>query len=415
MPIILTRRSLMARAASGIALTSIGGGVRVSLAASPTPATDILVVCCMRGGQDALQMVAPAGDANYMRARPTIRVAPDGAMAGIGVGTLSGIDMYLHPNLPEIKTLYDSGKLAIVQAVGIPTIDRSHFVCQDLMERGMGDSDAFQSLGWLARHTPSLGPSRTALSTVASGSNNPASLSGDLTAAAISDIAYFNIAGGEEVASRSLRRINSGDNRYETAVRNLLNTVDIVQDGRRSLQSGGAEVDYGFSAFGESLKSLATMIKMDIGVDTATVDMSSWDHHSGLENVFEFIATDYSRALAVFWKDIEKFQHRVTLVTMTEFGRRFTENSSRGLDHGAGSMMMVLGGNVKGGKIYGDWPGLAPNELDDDSLRATIDYRRVLSEIIVKRHGERDPGNVFPTVKYNPIGIVSGNDSAVKA
>ena len=407
----LSRRSILS---SSAALASMGAGIRVSLAANPSPATDVLVILFMRGGQDGLQLAAPAGDPNYIRARPSIRVQSSGPQAGFGIGTLSGTDFYLHPNLPELKPLYDSGKLAIVQAVGIPTIDRSHFVCQDLWEHGMGDNDANQPMGWLARHTPSLGP-RAPLSTVATGTNIPVSLLGDYSAVALTDISYFNIVGGDELYAKLVRAVNDGDDRYQAAVRNMVDTVATVQIARRKLQSsGGAEIDYGYGPLADSLKSVAKLIKMDVGLDTATVDMGSWDHHTNLANGFGFIATDFSRGLAAFWKDIEQFQSRVTVVTMTEFGRRFTENSNIGLDHGAASTMMLLGGNVNGGKIYGDWPGLGPSQLDNDSLRVTNDYRRILSEVIVKRHGEKDPKSIFPTVKYSPMGLVTGDDSGVR-
>lgn len=373
----LTRRSLISTLSTGAVFADLGAGVRVSLAADPTVAKDILVVMFMRGGQDGLQMMAPAGDENYIRARPNIRVMSSGPQAGIGLATHGGVDMYLHPNLPEVKKLYDTGKLAIVQAVGIPTIDRSHFVCQDLMERGMADREVNQSQGWLARHIPSLGQ-RSALSTVATGTNRPAALLGDSTAVAIIDPVYFNINGGDDRIPGLIRSVNSGSGVYQASVRTMVDSVAAVQSGIRARRpTSGPEVDYGFSEFGEALRSLATLIKMDIGLDTATVDMSSWDHHAGLANAFGFNATDFSRALAGFWKDLEAFQGRLTIITMTEFGRRFTENSNRGLDHGAASLMMLLGGSVNGGKIYGDWPGLSVGQLDNDSLRATTDCRAI--------------------------------------
>lgn len=248
----VTRRSAIAGLSSGATLLAAGGGMRVALAATPSTDTDILVVLFMRGGQDGLQLVAPAGDPNYIKARPSIRVQSSGGQAGLGVGTLSGVDMFLHPDLPDIKKLYDSGSLAIVQAVGIPTIDRSHFVCQDLMERGMGDKDTHQSLGWLARHTPSLSAPRAPLSTISSGTNMPLAIAGDATAVAISDVVYFKIGLDDGLHSRHIRALNMGDDKYQAAVRNMVDTTDAVQDGLRALKAS-EEIDYGYSAFGDHL------------------------------------------------------------------------------------------------------------------------------------------------------------------
>lgn len=409
-----SRRSILA-AAGGFA--ALAPGLRVAFGADRPVAgsgieSDILIVMFMRGGQDGLQLVAPAGADEYIRRRPTIRVTADGPNRGLGAGPLDGVDMYFHPALGGLKSLYDAGQLAVVQAVGVPTIDRSHFVVQDMMEQGLADKETAQgATGWLARHLASRGGASLALGTVASGTAVPVSLSGNPLAVAIPDPVYFNMLGGQRDEASLVQAVNGGSDPYQIAVRALVDTVFTVQDKRAALQAQGTpDIDsgaYGYSAFGEALRSLATLIKMDVGVETATVDMASWDHHTGLAGAFNLIAADLSQALSAFWQDIRAHQSRVTIVTMTEFGRRFTQNSDAGLDHGAAGTMLVIGGNVAGGKIFGHWPGLSPTALDNDSLRVTTDYRQVLAELIVKRHGERNLSRVFPTLGYAPLGIIA--------
>jgi uncharacterized protein (DUF1501 family) len=146
---------------------------------------------------------------------------------------------------------------------------------------------------------------------------------------------------------------------------------------------------------------------MNVGVDVVTVDYGGWDHHNNLVNEFGARTVEFARALSAFWTDMANYRDRITLVTMTEFGRRFQENANQGTDHGSASGMLILGGNVNGGKIYGSWPTLAPAALDAGDLAVTTDYRQVLAEILVKRHAETKIGTVFPTLKYAPLGIVS--------
>ncbi|MGZ6195429.1 MAG: DUF1501 domain-containing protein [Candidatus Binataceae bacterium] len=401
-----SRRAVLAGASA--ALATLAPGMRVSFATDGQSGGDILVVLFMRGGQDGLQVLAPAGDPQYIARRPSMRVTADGPNAGLGAGTLDGTDFYLHPNVPGLKRLYDAGKLAAVQAVGIPTVDRSHFTCQDMMEEGLADNETVKGAnGWLARHLASRAGARAPLGTIAVGTANPMSLAGDPLAFAMSSADSFAVLGGDRDTAMLVRNANAGTNPYQIAVRSLIDNVNSVQD---KLQTAGAPTgaapDYGFSAFGDALQSLAQIIKLDLGLDTATLDMASWDHHTVLANAFGLIATDLDNALSAFWQDLSAFQSRLTIVTMTEFGRRFTQNSNSGLDHGAGSTMLVVGGNVAGGKIYGHWPGLSSTALDNDSLRVTTDYRQVLGELLVKRHGERNLGQVFPTLTYAPLGLL---------
>lgn len=400
----ISRRSLLATAAAGLA--TVAPGLRVSFAQDAGPQRDILIVLFQRGACDWLQMLSPAGDPNYIAARPSIRVQTSGNTPGLGIGTMGSTDLYLSAAAPELKTLYDSGDLAFVHAVGIHTTDRSHFICQDMMEKGGADGEAEGHTGWLARHLAAAGTGGEELSTVAASATNPVSLLGAVSAVAIADAQQFNVSGGNANAN-VIRAINSGESDYQGIATAALDAVASVQLGLRTINDTSATAGYTGGALSQALRSLGRLIRMNVGVDVATVDYGSWDMHNALLGEFNTRTTEFSQAIAAFWKDMAEYQHRITLVTMTEFGRRLRENASQGTDHGSASGMLLLGGNVNGGKLYGTWPGLAASQLTTGDLTVTTDYRQVLAEILVKRHGETKLAKVFPNVAYNPLGILS--------
>lgn len=403
----LSRRHLLSTAAAGAALTPVLPGLNVAFAADTpvAPPTDILVVIFQRGACDWLQMLSPAGDPNYIALRPTIRVQTTGNNPGIGTGTLDGVDFYTSASAPELKALYDTGKLAYIHATGIFTVDRSHFTCEGLMEKGVADDEPGQNSGWLARHISSLGATQPGLGVISSGSTTPVSLLGDSAAVAITDASNFAVSGGDANAN-VIRALNTGTTPYQTSAKNTLDAVASVRLGLQTIKDDSAAAGYTNGALSAPLRSLGKLIKMNVGLNVATVDYGGWDMHNALVREFATRTTEFSRAINAFWKDMANYQDRITLVVMTEFGRRLRENTSAGTDHGSGSAMMVLGGNVNGGKIYGAWPGLAPNQLVTGDLRLTTDYRQVLSEILVKRHGEKNLAKVFPTVSYRPVGFM---------
>ena len=398
----ISRRRLVA----GAALATVMPGLRVSLAADATKPRDILIVLFQRGACDWLQMLSPAGDPAYIAARPSIRIPTTGNNAGIGLGSMGTTDFYLPAVATDLKTLYDAGDLAFVHATGIHTTERSHFTCQDMMEKGNAGAETKQRMGWLTRHIVSAGDGGHALSTMAVAATNPSALLGDAGAIAIASADNFNISGGTANAN-VIRALNTGTSPYRRVATAALNAVTDVQAGLRAITDNSAAAGYTGGALSQSLRSLGKMIKMNVGVDIATIDYGSWDMHNGLVGEFNTRTTEFSRAIGAFWKDMADYQNRITLVTMTEFGRRVQENGSQGTDHGSGSGMLVLGGNVNGGKIYGTWPGLGTAQLTTGDLTVTTDYRQVLSEILVKRHAEKNLAGVFPTVKYAPLGLTA--------
>ncbi len=404
----ISRRHLLTTASAGAALATFAPGLRVSFAADGASINDILIVLFQRGACDWLQMLAPAGDPNYIAKRPSIKVPTSGTNAGIGLGTLNGTDLYLSASAPELKSLYDSGSLAFIHATGLYTVDRSHFVCQDNMEKGTADADPKQSSGWLARHISSLGVTQPELGVISSSSTNPISLLGDPSAVAVADASNFTISGGD-ANTKVIRAVNTGTSPYQASATNTVDAIASLQAGLKTIKDNSADAGYTGGALSVALRSLGKLIKMNMGVNVATVDFGSWDMHNSLVSEFAQRTTEFSRALFAFWKDMVDYQGRITLVTMTEFGRRFQENASAGTDHGAASGMLVLSGKVNGGKIYGTWPGLAANQLNNGDLAVTTDYRQVLSEILATRHGEKTLANVFPTVKYQPLGFMKSS------
>jgi len=401
----LSRRRLLSGLSAGTGL-ALAPGLNVSFAAEGSVPRDILIVLFQRGACDWLQMLAPAGDPHYIAARTSIRVQTTGNTPGIGLATLDGVDLYLNASAPELKTLYDSGDLAFVHATGLYTDDRSHFTCQDNMEKGTADADAAQNNGWLARHTASVGATSD-LAIVSQGATNPTALLGEKAAVAIADPQQFNVSGGSANAA-IIRLLNGGaQSAYTSAALKTLSTVAEVQQNLVGFKDPSGAAGYTNGALSTSLRAVGRLIRMNVGLDVVTVDYGGWDHHNNLVNEFGTRTVEFSRAIAAFWKDMEPFRDRITLVTMTEFGRRFQENANQGTDHGSASGMLVLGGNVKGGRVFGAWPGLAPAQLNSGDFAITTDYRQVLAEILVKRHTEKNLAAVFPNVAYQPLGILN--------
>ncbi len=405
----ISRRNLLTGATAGT-LASLGPGLKVAFGAGPR---DVLVVIFQRGACDWLQMLAPAGDANYIAARPSIRVQTAGNTPGIGLGSMGSTDFYLHSAAPELKALYDARSLAFVHATGLQTVDRSHFTVQDMMERGFADGETAIHSGWLARHMASLGGNLPVLSTIAASASTPTALLTNAATVAIANVQTFAVQGGTNNANllRAMNQNGTGtQSTYKDLANETLNAVASVQSGLAGLDnSSAATAGYTNGALSQPLRSVAQLIKMNVGLTVATIDYGGWDMHNALPGEFNTRTLEFSRAINAFWNDITAYRSSVTVVTMTEFGRRLQENTSQGTDHGSASGMLVLGGNVNGGRIYGTWPGLAPNQLHTGDLAVTTDYRQVLAEILTKRHGETNLSTVFPTTNYAPLGIVNAD------
>lgn len=400
---ILSRRSLLKSASTGAALSALAPGLSACFAADQSAQRDILVVVFLRFGSDGLTMIAPAEDPEYRRMRPTIGIAAAGEGAGLPLGTLDGVPFYMHPSAPELKALFDAGRLAVVHAAGLPTDTRSHFESQNMMERGVTEGDAPILGGWLARHLAARKLELPDLGAVSSAPDIHTPLQGIKGVAAIRDVRNFTVLGGD-YNLQVIEKLNAGGDPHSVSARATVNMIRSVQAGLGRLPAE-TPVSYPAGGFAASLRSLADIIKMNVGLEVATVDFAGWDHHYNMNSYFPPATRHLSQSLAAFWNDLQAVQHRLTIVTMTEFGRRLEENTAGGTDHGAASFMFLLGGGVNGGRIFGEWPGLRPTDLREGDLRVTTDVRQVLQEILVTRRGEDNLRSIFPTLDYQPRGV----------
>jgi uncharacterized protein (DUF1501 family) len=310
--------------------------------------------------------------------------------------------------MPELKALYDAKALAVVHAAGLPTESRSHFVSQDKMERAVADGEPPLPGGWIGRHLLARNLVLPGLGAITSGPDIDVALQGYNNAVSVTNLALFNVQGGD-FNLNIIEAMNAGPEPAAAAARATVNTIRTVQASAAALVPDDKNTaGYTNGDLSTSLKSVANIIKANVGLEVATVDFGAWDHHNNLNLYFPDHAAELSQGLAAFWRDMKDYRGRLTVVAMTEFGRRLQENASAGLDHGSASVMFALGGTVNGGRLYGHWPGLKPTDLHAGDLAVTTDYRQVLQEILVKRRGEVTPQAVFPTLAAQPLGIIAG-------
>ncbi len=407
----ISRRTLLGTGlgAAGLAAgITLAPGLRVALGPKGpggVSGRDILVVVFLRFGADGLTLVAPSEDSDYRDSRPTIAVPATGDNAGLHIGAMGGLPFFFHPALAELKPLYDAGQLAVVHAAGLQTNTRSHFESQDMMERGVVEGDGPQKGGWLARHLMARNLMLPDLGVVASAADVQASLHGYANAVAVPDVTQFNVTGGD-FNLNVIEALNAGPEAHAMGVRATVGMVRAVREKLAKITDAYTTTTYPGGEFSTAMRSVANLIKMNAGLEVATVDFGGWDHHYKMNQYLPGHAQQLAKTLAAFWADMEGHRDRITVVTMTEFGRRLEENTAGGTDHGAASFMLALGGAVKGGQIYGSWPGLRPADLREGDLRITTDVRQVLAEILAKRRGEATVASVFPTLKYAPLGLV---------
>ncbi len=364
------------------------------------PRGDTLVVIFLRGAADVLNMVVPHGEENYYQLRPTLGVPrPDDSRKKKEerVVDLDGF-FGLHPSLSPLMDAWQEKQLAIIHACGAPDESHSHFKSMELMERGVNDERGPAS-GWIGRHLASLDTGNVSpLRAVGMGTRPQRSLSGSVPVSALRSIADFHL-GGNPLAVQQMRAALELVYQSDAMGQETLRIMDtLAKLDATNYQS--PITNYPASDFGLALKQTAMLIKAEVGLEVSAIDLGGWDTHftqgvaSGL---MPNLMKDLADGLAAFHADMRDHMDRLTTVTMSEFGRRAYENGSLGTDHGHGSMMMVLGGNVRGGKVHGAWPGLGEGQLiEPGDLAVTTDYRDVLSEILVKRLNNPATDLVFP-------------------
>ncbi len=378
---------------------------RVAFAAPGEEAgRDTLVCVFLRGGMDGLSAVVPHGDAAYHDARARTRVRDDEVL---------DIDGYfgLHPALAPLQPLWDDGLVGAVHAAGSPDPTRSHFDAMDYMERGT-PGDTSRPDGWLARHLlRSAGA--TPFEAIGVARSLPMSLRGYAPALAIASLEEFHLDapdGDLDAVSEALAAMYDGsDDALSAEAARTFATVAELAERVPTTDRRGAEYPRG--DLGDGLRQVASLVHADVGLQVACVDMGGWDLHESMGDASDGrmagLLTELGSALAAFAQDLGDRLGDVTLVTMSEFGRRVRENGSGGTDHGHGNVMLLLGGGVRGGAVHGTWPGLSPDALDRGDLAITTDYRDVLGEVLARRRAEDDLSEVFPGHTPTSVEVVS--------
>ncbi|MEO8670518.1 MAG: DUF1501 domain-containing protein [Tahibacter sp.] len=356
---------------------------------------DVLVVIFQRGAMDGLNAVVPHFDPDYFRLRPQL------ALPRPGQGADAVLDLDgrygLHPALAPLQSIYTQGRLAVVHAIGAPSGSRSHFSSQDLMERAVLALPSVSS-GWLNRHLGSIGNSGI-FQGIGIGTAVPRSLAGPAPVLGVNEFERFALdthSARPDALRAALDSLHAHAQSLDTTALAAFSAIDglAAADPAQFVAANGAA--YPTTDFGRRLQQIAQLIKADIGLEVATVDIGGWDHHFDEASRLRPLLDDFARSLAAFNTDLGVRMSRVVVISMSEFGRRAYENASGGTDHGSGNCMFVMGGGVQGGRVYADWPGLADSSLVQGDLAITTDYRRVLSELLRKRRGETSLDHVFP-------------------
>ncbi len=416
----LTRRIFLRGSAVVMAGVGAAPGWLTRAADGASGKRKILVAIFQRGAADGLNVVVPFGDKRYYDLRPTIGIpAPSGQNSAplppnglpIGVNGPNAIDLDghfgLNPALQPLKALWDKQQLAICEATGSPDSTRSHFECQDQMESGT--TGKATSDGWLNRALLPPGPQTSPLRAIATGNQLPRTLRGSRPAIAIKDLQQYQT--GNQDTANILEAMYKGTTDAQVgragndtfAAMKMVRTINqqpYTPQNNAQYQQGGE--------LGQSLQQIARLIKADVGVEAAFAEIGGWDHHQNENNQLSNLLRAFSTALLAFSQDMGDRMEDIVLVTMSEFGRTAQENGDSGTDHGHGDLMMVLGGPVKGGKVYGQWPGLEKEQLfEGRDLAVTTDYRDVLSELVSGHLGQKNLAQVFPGFDPGkPLGLL---------
>lgn len=388
---------------SGLALFAGGllPNVFVRMAdAATTKGRKVVVAIFQRGAVDGLNMVVPYGEQAYYSARPSIAIPRPGGAEGAAID-LDGF-FGVHPSLAPLAPYFKEKSLAVVHAVGSPDTTRSHFDAQDFMESGTPGVKSTED-GFLSRAIATK-KSDSPLRAVALSPALPRILAGKAGAVAMSNVAQFGIRGAE--ASGTFESM------YAEAVAGTLGgTAKESFEAARILKSADPQklapengAVYPNGPLANSLKQIAQLIKSNVGLEIAFTDVGGWDTHAAEGGVQGQLANNlrqFAQAIAAFTQDLGSRMSDVVLVTMSEFGRTVRENGNRGTDHGHANVMLLLGGGIKGGKVYGKWPGLAADQLfENRDLAITTDFRDVFAEVLTKQLAVGSLKDVFP--KYEP-------------
>jgi uncharacterized protein (DUF1501 family) len=386
---MISRRTFLRTATASMAAFLAPGGLLRARPARAAGTDPVLVAVYLRGGADALSLVVPHGDPIYYTARPNIRVAP---------GTHHDLDGFfgLHPTMGALMPYFQSGRLSVLHACGSPDGTRSHFDAQDFMEYA-APGDKTVQVGWLNRFLQVAGLS-TPISAVTIEGQKAKALAGPAESLAIPGLDKFVLSGTYTQERRgALETIfaTTSQSMVGAMGHNALELIDLIAGLNTS-----TPVVYPTTKLGAALRDLSVLIRSDVGVRVAAVNLAAWDHHANQTTYFPIMAGDLAGSLAAFAQDLGSDLDRVVVLVMSEFGRRLAENGARGSDHGHGGVMFALGGAVEGGSVRlanDTWPGLTPPQLFQTiDLAATTDFRNVFAEVLDRHMGLSDPSPVFP-------------------
>lgn len=390
----------------GIAMFGLGTApawlARASAAETVGVRKKVLVAIFQRGAVDGLNVVVPFGDKRYYDLRPTIAIpAP---LSGKEKESAIDLDGFfgLHPALAPLKPIYDSSNLAIVHAVGSPDPTRSHFDAQDYMESGTPGRKATTD-GWLNRALPQEAAPHSPVRAVSVGTDLARALRGQNEALAVANLNDFKVR--DPIGSSLYESMygSSTDKLMNGTGTRTFEAVKMVEALQKQPYTPANGAKYPNGGLGNSLQQVARLIKADVGMEVAFADVGGWDTHvnevgaTPVQGQLANLLTTFGLALAAFYQDMGDRMADVTVVTMSEFGRTAKENGNRGTDHGHANYMMAMGGSVRGGKVYGAWPGLGQEQLyEQRDLNLTTDFRAVLSELVSGHLGNPNVSSVFP-------------------
>ena len=387
---MLTRRSFLRTSAIALGAAGAAPTWLLRTAAQGKSGRKVLVAIFQRGAADGLNVVVPFFEPRYYQVRPSIAIPQPGKPNG-------GLDLdgrfALHPALQPLKAMWDSKQLAIVHSAGSHDPSRSHFDAQEFME--CGTPGVKREDGWLNRALTPVVPDSSPVRAIASGAQLPKTLQGSRGAIAVDGLPKFQVADKTTAGLLEHLYATSLDAQLKAQGEATFDAVKLIESIRTRpyTPSGGAQY---VGDFGQRLQQIARLIKADVGVEVAFADIGGWDHHSNETGQLTTQLRQFGSSLLAFTQDLGDKMEDVVLVTMSEFGRTAAENGNAGTDHGHGNVMMVLGGGVRGGQLYGEWPGLEPEQLyERRDLAVTTDFRDVLGEVVAGHLGQK-VDQVFP-------------------
>ncbi|HVO96284.1 MAG TPA: DUF1501 domain-containing protein [Terriglobales bacterium] len=403
-----SRRSFLKSAGLGFVALGLPPSFLVRAAgAEVTGRNKVLVVVFQRGAMDGLNVVIPFKDRAYYELRPSIAVKEPAK----GEERALDLDGYfaLHPALAPLKAIYDKGQLAVVHAAGSPDNTRSHFDAQDYMEIGTPGIKSTPD-GWLNRYLSAKRGSDSPFRGVALTPQTPRMLAGAAATLTLSSIEEFRLR--NQTAASALQRLyaNAADPLFRQGGDSLFEAMARLRSVEAKIPPSTGSYPNG--RFGIGLKQIARLIKANVGMEIAFTEIEGWDTHvaeGGATGILANRLKELGEGLAAFYQDLGDRMEDVVVLTMSEFGRTARENGNRGTDHGHANVMFALGGAVRGGKVYGRWPGLAPEVLyEGRDLALTTDYRTVCGEVLGRHFGQRELLKIFPGFRPSAdVGIIA--------